>query len=184
MSKLVLDKIIILTQCEPKWKDSLKTVALHMIGGRVDSLIYINDLRSIHDEGEIKEDLMDELMDDFFDPDDIDIIVKEAYNGNHVIDMLADFVYDVWQPETMVMLYQPKEKTFNRLKSVLEGKDGNIYLMDYHDIFTDKKDTERDIEEIMRSVGIRTEYMLSDSYVSKGYFLGILLDILHSRGER
>lgn len=176
-----VNKIIILSECELWWSDTLKTVAIHMDGMKTESILYLNDINSIHDEEELQSELMSELYDDCYDEDDIEIVCKEVYNGKHAMLELADYIYDNWSSETMILFYTPKEDAFNELKEKLNERDGDMYLMEYHELLKDKYDTERNIYDIMKFMGIKVENMIKDSYISKGYFLGALVDRFYSR---
>ena len=175
-----LNKIIVIGSYLPNDEDSLETVVMKTNGMKVTDLLYINDRNSCpnkHTEeyDEYIKELRDELYEDMYD-DDLNIKASDAFTGEDAIKQVATFIDDIWDNDSLLYFYNSESKTFNLLERELMCFNGKIYLSDYHDIFVDGKDIEKDITVIMKEQGLNTANMLKDSTISFMYFLHGLVE--------
>ena len=168
-----LNKIIIMGDYDLSDEDELETVVMKTIGMKVTDLLYINKKNFIYDE--LKDELKSELYDDMYD-DTLKIKTSDAYNGEDALTQVATFIDDVWDPDSLLYYYNASEENIDFLKDELKKYNGRIYLDEYYNIFTDGKDIDKDIIDIMKEQGLNTSNMLKDSSISFIYFLHGLVE--------
>lgn len=176
-----LEKIVIISKADLNDKECLTSVVMRTNGLKVTDLLYLDDANSIKGNKKVvKKELKDQLYDDMYD-DDLNIRVKEVYDGNEVVARIATFIDNIWTTETMVYAYDLKDSMFNKLHKEIEQYNGKIYLDDYYNIFVDGREIEKDILTIMKEQGLKTENMIKDSHISFIYFLHALVEKMMSK---
>ena len=176
-----LSKIIIIGRWELSDKEGLQTVVMKTDGLKVENILYLCDVGTTGgDKKSVKDELKCELYSDQYD-DDLSIKVKEAMNGVHAVDEISKFIDKVWTDDTLLYYYGADESVFNRLEKELKNRNGRIYMSDYHDIFIDGRNIEKDIKVIMKEQGLKTENMIADSQISFVYFLSALVEKILSK---
>lgn len=168
-----LNKIIILGDYNLSDTDELETVVMKTIGMKITDLLYINKKNFIYNS--LKNELKSELYDDMYD-DTLNIILSDAYNGEDALKQVSRFIDDIWDPDSLLYYYDSSEKNIDFLKNELKKYNGKIYLDDYYNIFTEGRDIDKDIIDIMKEQGLNTRNMLKDSSISFIYFLHALLE--------
>lgn len=176
-----LNKIIIIGDYHLDDEEGLETVVMKTDGMKILDLLYINDRGFINDDkSSIEKELKSELYDDMYD-DDLNIRIKEAYDGKDALNKVASFIDDIWDKDSLLYFYNAKSKCFNYLVKELEKYNGRIYLANYYDIFVEGQDMEKPITEIMKEQGLRVENMLENSTISFMYFLHGLVEKMINR---
>ena len=176
-----LEKIIILGNWKLKDKENLQTIVMKTHGLKVENILYLCDINSTAgDKKSIKKELKEELYSDMYD-DDLKIKIREVLNGEHAITEIAKFIDNLWTDDILLYYYDPDDKVYETLEKLLMNTNGAIYLNDYHDLFIDGKNIEKDIITIMKEQGLKTENMIKDSQISFVYFLSALVEKMHSK---
>lgn len=176
-----LKKIIILGDFNYSDKEGLETVVMKTDGLKIESILYLCDTGATSgDSSIIKEEVKSELYADQYD-DDLKIKVKEVFNGEDAVNRIAKFVDKNWDDDQLLYYYKSTDKVFSKLTKELEKKNGKIYLVDYYDLFSDGKNIEKDIYEIMKDQGLIMENLIKDSKISLAYFLSALVEKILSK---
>lgn len=176
-----LKKIIIYGNWEYSDKEGLQTIIMQTDGLKIISLLYLCDKNTIgEDKKELKNEIKTELYDDQYD-DDLKIKIKEVLNGEHAVIEIAKFINKRWEDDTLLYYYNANDRVYNKLEKELKNNNGEIYLSDYHDIFMDGHNIDKDIITIMKEQGLKTENMIKDSQISFAYFLSALVEKILSK---
>ena len=176
-----LKKILIIGKWKPEDKSCLQTIVMKTDGLKVESILYLCDNNSTAgDKKSVKKELKKELYADQYD-DDLAIKVKEVINGEHAIIEIAKFINKQWSDDILLYYYDSEDSTYIKLEKELMNTNSNIYLNDYHDIFVDRKNIDKDILTIMKEQGLKTENMIKDSQISFTYFLSALVEKMLSK---
>ena len=158
-----LKKIIIMGTYGLDDRQGLETVVMQTEGMKIISLLYINDTGSISDKKDLVKELKNELYADQYNEDDLKIKVKQAINGEDCMCKIASYVEKHWDENTLVYFYDANENCYNYLDKLLMNSNVDIYLEDYCDIFTHKKDMENNIYTIMENNNLKTENLIKIS---------------------
>lgn len=176
-----LQKIIIVGDFHFSDKEGLETVVMKTDGLKVESVLYLCDHgATAGNDTEIKNDVLSELYSDQYD-DDLKIKIKEVINGEDAVMRIADFVNKAWNEDTLLYYYDASDKVFSRLTKELEKRNGRIYLVDFYDLFLDGHEIEKNIFDIMKDQGLKTENLIKDSKISLAYFLSALVEKILSK---
>jgi hypothetical protein len=178
---MVLEKIIIVpgkSLLSGESTELLDSVVMVSEGNRVDNVVYIHEDGVKIDE---YEDIVTELPEDGYNEDELDVETIPVYHGNNACIVIAEQIYNNWNSDTMVLIYDPTEEIFNEIASELLKLDSDIKLEDFYSIFRDGKDMDLDIYQLMETKGIRSNMINKESIVSMGYFLGVLVEQVYDR---
>lgn len=176
-----LEKIIVLSNWDLEDREALQTVVMKTHGLKIENILYLCDINATGgDKKKVKKELKDELYLDQYD-DDLTIKVKEVVNGEHAVIEIAKFINKIWNPDTLLFFYDDNQSVFEKLEKELLSKNGSIYLSDYYDIFTEKREIEKDIFTIMEEQGLKMNNLIKESQLSFIYFLSALVEKILSK---
>ena len=176
-----LEKIIVLSNWDIEDREALQTVVMKTHGLKIENILYLCDMNATGgDKKKVKKELKDELYLDQYD-DDLKIKIKEVVNGEHAVIEIAKFIDKIWNPDTLLFFYDDNQSVFEKLEKELLSKNGSIYLSDYYDIFTEKREIEKDIFTIMEEQGLKMNNLIKESQLSFIYFLSALVEKILSK---
>lgn len=176
-----LEKIIVLSNWDLEDREALQTVVMKTHGLKIENILYLCDINATGgDKKKVKKELKDELYLDQYD-DDLKIKVKEVVNGEHAVIEIAKFIDKIWNSDTLLFFYDDNQSVFEKLDKELLSKNGSIYLSDYYDIFTEKREIEKDIFTIMEEQGLKMNNLIKESQLSFIYFLSALVEKILSK---
>lgn len=176
-----LEKIVIVGNFHFSDREGLNTIVMKTDGLKVESVLCLCDMGTTSgDPTDVQNDILSELYSDQYD-DDLKIKVKEVINGEDAVIRISDFISKYWNENTLLYYYDPTDKVFDKLHKELEKKNGHIYLTDFYDLFNDGHNIDKDIYDIMKEQGLKTENLIKDSQVSLAYFLSALVEKILSK---
>lgn len=176
-----LNKIIVIGDFQLDDREGLQSIVMKTDGLKVESVLYLCDMGTTSgDDTEVREEILSELYSDQYD-DDLEIFITEVLNGEDAYIHIGDFINSNWNEDMLVYYYEPNNRVFDKLTKYLEKKNGHIYLTDYHDLFNDGHNIEKNIYDIMKEQGLKIENLIKDSQISLVYFLGALVEKVLSK---
>lgn len=176
-----LKKIIVMGKYDLQDTQGLETVVMVTEGMRITSLLYINDVGTVSEKADLIKELKGELYADQYDEDELKIKVKQAINGEDAICKVGAYILKKWDPDTLVYFYDADNGCYDYLENYLYNENGDIFLEDYYDIFTDKHDTDNDIYTIMENNNLKVQNLIKENKLSMVYFLSGLVEKLFSK---